>query len=83
MSKWDWVVIWVLLAVGVGTAVWADKGSYLNAVVTGQCNACPAPPVCTPYSRFGGRYGRPPPPPIDGCDPPWWRRFGTHQKGWS
>jgi hypothetical protein len=70
MSKSNWVVIWVLLAVGVGAAVMADKGSWLNAVVTGQCNACPAPRQCQGNHRIGRGYV----PSVDGCHPPWWQR---------
>ena len=41
MSKRDWVLLWILMVLGIGAVIWADKGSYLNAVVTGQCSACP------------------------------------------
>ncbi|HXS05611.1 MAG TPA: hypothetical protein VN723_02380 [Rhizomicrobium sp.] len=68
MSKSSWAVICVLWVIGVVAAVAADKGSYINAVVTGQCAACPAPRAC----HGGG--GRLSPPPIDGCGPHWWKR---------
>lgn len=68
MSKSSWFVIWVLWAVCIVAAVAADEGSYVNAVVTGQCDACPAPRAC----RGGG--GRLSPPAIDGCGPRWWKR---------
>jgi hypothetical protein len=76
MTKSNWIVIWCVLIAGIGGVVWLDKGSYLNAVMTRQCNSCPAPRVClgsragTPVTR--GAYL----PAIDGCDPPWWKRRG-------
>ena len=74
MSKSNWAVIILLLAVGIGAVVWADKGSWLNAVATGACNACPAPPQCSgSHGRYsGGRGARV--PSIDGCEPRWWNR---------
>lgn len=71
MSKSSWVVIWVLWAVGVVAAIEADKGSYINAIVTGQCAACPAPRPC---NGSGGSWGRFSVPPINGCGPHWWKR---------
>ena len=73
MPKSDWIVIWALLALGIGTAIYADKGSWINAVVTGQCNACPAPPQCRGTGRTGIRGGI---PSVDGCGGAWWRRRG-------
>ncbi|HET7084615.1 MAG TPA: hypothetical protein VFI23_07590 [Rhizomicrobium sp.] len=81
MSNSNWAVILLLLAVGIAAAVWADKGSWLNAVATGACNACPAPPQCSgnysghyagPTSRYGRARGVL--PSIDGCGPAWWKR---------
>jgi|GEM_PF-4533923 len=69
MSKLSWALIIALLAVGIGAAVWADKGSWLNAVVTGACNACPAPPQCRGGTVYGRRGGRGSLPSIDGCAP--------------
>jgi hypothetical protein len=77
MSTSNWAVIIVLLAVGIAAAVWADKGSWLNAVAIGACNTCPAPPQCSGSdARSTGRYGHPRGalPSIDGCNPTWWRR---------
>lgn len=71
MTKSGWVVIVVLLLLGFAAAAWTDKGSWLNAVVTGACNACPAPPQCRGNPGGGGRYRGP--PSIDGCNPPWWK----------
>ena len=70
MSRSSWVVIWMLLALGVGAAVYADKGSWINAVVTGQCNGCPAPKPC---QHVGGGPGKGYVPSVDGCGKPWWR----------
>jgi len=69
MSRSNWVVIWVLMALGIGAAVYADKGSWINAVVTGQCNACPSPKPC----QHAGGPGRGFVPTVDGCGEPWWR----------
>jgi hypothetical protein len=81
MSTSNWAVIIALLFLGIVAAVWADKGSWLNAVATGACNACPAPPQCSGsysghYTGSTGRYGhaRGALPSIDGCKPTWWRR---------
>jgi hypothetical protein len=74
MSRSSWVVIWVLLALGIGVAVYADKGSWINAVVTGQCNACPAPPQCRGTGGRGVRGGL---PSVDGCGGTWWRRHAS------
>lgn len=68
MSRSSWIAIWLLLAAGIGAVVYADKGSWINAVVTGQCSACPAPPQCR---GTGGLRG---PPSVDGCGGLWWRR---------
>jgi len=68
MSRPGWVVIWMLMALGIGAAIYADKGSWINAVVTGQCNACPAPRPC---KGTGGLRG---PPSVDGCGRVWWKR---------
>jgi hypothetical protein len=73
MSRSSWVVIWMLMALGIGAAVYADKGSWINAVVTGQCNACPAPPQCRGTGGRGVRGGL---PSVDGCGKPWWRSRG-------
>jgi hypothetical protein len=70
MSRSSWVVIWMLLALGAGAAVYADKGSWINAVVTGQCNACPAPRPC----KGTGGFGRGTVPSVDGCGRAWWKR---------
>jgi hypothetical protein len=58
----------MLLLIGIGAAVWSDKGSWINAVVTGQCNACPAPKQCRIIARRGG------PLSIDGCGHSLWKR---------
>jgi len=71
MSRPGWVVIWMLMALGIGAAIYADKGSWINAVVTGQCNACPAPPQCRGTGGRGVRGGL---PSVDGCGGPRWRR---------
>jgi hypothetical protein len=63
MSRSNWVVIWALLALGIGAAVYADKGSWINAVATGQCNACPAPKSCRQPSGPGRGFV----PSMDGC----------------
>jgi hypothetical protein len=72
MSTSNWVVILTVFALGLGTAVLTDKGSYLNALVTGQCNACPAPRQCS--GSAGSGIGRGYLPPINGCGTPWWKR---------
>ncbi len=72
MSKSNWVVLLALLALGFVAAVWADKGSYINAIVTGQCSACPAPRAC--LGSRGSGMGRGYLPPIDGCGTLWWKR---------
>jgi len=71
MSRSSWVVIWALLALGIGAAIYADKGSWINAVVTGQCNACPAPSQCRGTGGKGIRGGL---PSVDGCGGGWWKR---------
>ena len=83
MSKSSWAVIILLLAVGIGTAVWADKGSWLNAVATGACNACPAPPACKGDYRWrsAGRSRRGALPSVDGCGPSWWKRPANGSSG--
>ena len=76
MSRSSWVMIVGLLVLGIAAAVWADKGSWLNAVVTGACNACPAPPQGSGgHGRYSaGRGVRGSLPAIDGCGEAWWKR---------
>jgi hypothetical protein len=64
MSRSNWVVIWVLLALGIGAAIYADKGSWINAVATGQCKACLAPRPCRQPSGPGRGFV----PSLDGCN---------------
>jgi hypothetical protein len=60
------IVAAAILVLGIA----GSRGSYIYAVVTGQCRQCPAPKPCNPGSgslNVSARGGGIRPPALSGC----------------
>jgi hypothetical protein len=58
MQKSEVLLVAAIIAI-FALGIVGSKGSYIYAVVTGQCRACPAPASCDPAMGHTGMRGLP------------------------